>query len=643
MRTVSQSFDLAVQHHQSGQLAEAEVLYRQILAVQPEHADALHMLGVIAHQAGQVDAAAQLIRQALSLAPQNPMAHCNLGLVCRMRGNREEAVACYERALQLKPDYAEAHNNLGISLVELGRLDDAIDAFRRALELKPNYPDALVNLGNALGDCGQLDEAVAVYHRALALTPDSVAALYNFGNTLRSMGHFDEAIETFHRALQINPGNLTIISTIILSLHYKAGDVGGMIAEAQQRWNRQCSDRLKASIQPHSNDRNPERRLRIGYVSPDFREHVVARNLLPLFRNHSHQDFEVICYSGGIQIDETTEEFQRCADHWRSVVTMTDAALAETILGDRIDILVDLSLHTSGNRLPVFARQPVPVQLSFAGYPESTGVEGIRYRISDRWLVSEGKMQDAGHRMQDDSAGDADPVSCILHPASRATPECVFLLDSFWCYDPCGIELPVNALPALENGFVTFGSLNSFIKVNEPVLKLWARVLERVDNARLVLLSDPGTQREWVLRVLREAGVEARRVEFVPRLSRAAYLESYQRIDIVLDPFPYCGHTTSLDAFWMGVPVVSLAGERAASRAGLSQASNLGLDELVAFSEDDYVGVAARLAGDLAGLVELRRTLRSRMQASLLMDAPRFARQIETAYRAMWRRWCAGD
>ncbi|HEY3902085.1 MAG TPA: tetratricopeptide repeat protein [Chthoniobacter sp.] len=643
MSTVAQSFELAVQHHQSGRLTQAESLYRQILAVHPHHADALHMLGVIALQAGHAEAAAQLIRQAISLAPNNPMAHCNLGLVCRARRECEEAIACYERAIQLKPDYAEAHNNLGISLAEMTRLAAAVDAFRRALQFNPSYLDAWINLGNALKERGQLDEAIAAYHRALALSPDSVAARYNFGNALRYMGQLDEALATFHRALEIAPGDLTVLSSMILSLSFKPGDVGKTIADAQNTWNRRCSDRLKPLIQPHRNDRAPERRLRVGYVSPDFREHVVARNLLPLFRNHQHDNFEIFCYSGVAQADATTAEFQKHADHWRNAFGMTDEALADAVRRDGIDILVDLSQHTCGNRLSAFARQPAPVQVSFAGYPESTGVEAIRYRISDRWLERERgrRSSEIGVRS---SSGNANTISDLPSSISETRPaEQVYLLDSFWCYDPCGIDLPVNPLPALENGSVTFGSLNSFIKVNEPVLKLWGRVLAKVPNSRLVLLSDPGTQRQWVSRVFEEAGIEPQRVEFVPRLSRAAYCETYHRIDIILDPFPYGGHTTSLDALWMGVAVVSLAGQRAVSRAGLSQMSNLGLGELVAFSEDEYLSIAESLAGDLPRLAELRRTLRSRMQASVLMDAPHFARQIEAAYRAMWRQWCAGN
>jgi predicted O-linked N-acetylglucosamine transferase (SPINDLY family) len=255
------------------------------------------------------------------------------------------------------------------------------------------------------------------------------------------------------------------------------------------------------------------------------------------------------------------------------------------------------------------------VQVSFAGYPGSTGLDAIGYRLSDRLLES---------------------------PVGPASPtEQVFLIDSFWCYDPCGMTVAVNELPARHSGRVTFGSLNSFCKVNEPVLRLWARVLGAVKDSRLVLLSQLGSHRQRTLEVLEREGVAAHRVEFVDRSPRQAYLELHHRLDLVLDPFPYNGHTTSLDALWMGVPVVSLAGATTVSRAGLSQLTNLGLPELVASTEDDYVQIATELAHDLPRLATLRATLRPRMEASALMDAPRFARQIEAAYRTMWRQWCA--
>jgi len=287
--------------------------------------------------------------------------------------------------------------------------------------------------------------------------------------------------------------------------------------------------------------------------------------------------------------------------------------LAEMIREDRVDILVDCAQHMAGNRLPVFARRAAPVQVSFAGYPASTGLEGIGYRISDRHLEFESE------------AGAAEQI---------------FLLDSFWCYDPCGLEVAINALPAFEKGWVTFGSLNSFCKVNEPLLKLWARVLGGIKESRLLLLSPAGRHRQRINEILEREGIESCRVEFAEPCARQAYFELYHRLDIVLDSFPYNGHTTSLDALWMGVPVVSLAGQQSVSRAGWSQLSNLGLPELVAFSQEGYIQIATELAQDLPHLAALRASLRTRMQASPLMDAPRFARGIEVAYRAMWRQWC---
>jgi predicted O-linked N-acetylglucosamine transferase (SPINDLY family) len=408
------------------------------------------------------------------------------------------------------------------------------------------------------------------------------------------------------------------------------------MAEAQPRWNRRFADPLRQKIQPHRNDRDPGRRLRVGYVSSDLRVHVVGRNLVPLFRHHDTAQFEILCYSGSRQTDCVTEIIRPRASAWRMTAGMNDDALAAMIREDQVDILVDLTQHMGSNRLLTFARQPAPVQVSFAGYPESTGLETIAYRLSDRWLEgageerTDGKGQGADRRwqMEDDKAQ-------MVSPRER-----VFLLDSFWCYDPCGMEVPVNALPAREGGIVTFGSMNNFCKVNEPLLRLWARVLAAVPGSQLVLLCRHGSHRQRTLQFLEREGIAMRRVRFADPGPRQSYLELYHQLDVVLDTFPYNGHTTSLDALWMGVPVVSLAGKPAVSRAGWSQLSNLGLADLVARTEDQYVAIARALAGDLPRLEQLRATLRSRMEDSVLMDGPRFARQIEDAYRAMWRQWC---
>jgi len=685
MRDIPEAFRIAVQHHQAGRLPEAEALYRQILAAQPNHADALHHIGIIAHQIGRHELAVAWIRQAigvnpaglnyhlnlgnalaaqghpeeaiaayhraLQVNPGSPEAYNNLGNALRQRGQLDEGVAAIQRALQLKPDLSEAHNNLGVVLAEQGRLDEAIAAYRRALKLKPgnaeahnnlgaalaaqgqfgeavaayrralelipNYPRAHNNLGNALRERGQVDEALAAYRRALELRPDYPEAHNNLGVALKDLGQLDEAIASFRRALQCDPGVASAHSGLIYTLHFHPRHNASSISEECGRWNRQFSEPVKHFILPHANNREPERRLRVGYVSPDFRAHVVGRYILPLFEHHTREQFEVLCYSGVLLPDWMTERFRTLAGGWRNTVGVSDARLAEMIREDGVDILVDLTQHMAGNRLPVFARKPAPVQVSFAGYPESTGVETIEYRISDRYLESGSADDETGRKEQ------------------------VCLIDSFYCYDARGMEAEVNLLPALESGTVTFGCLNNFCKVNERVLSLWARVLGKVADSRLVISSPAGGHRPRIIEALEREGVAAPRVEFVGLRPLREYVELYHRLDVALDTFPYNGGVTTCDALWMGVPVVSLAGETPVSRAGLSLLSNLGLPELVAHSETDYVSIAESLAGNLPHLAGLRSTLSDRMRHSVLIDAPRFARSVEAAYRSMWRAWCA--
>jgi protein O-GlcNAc transferase len=648
---IQQAFDLARRHQQAGRLQEAERLYRQVLSQHPAHIDSMHNLALVARRIGQNDVAVDLLRRVIALRPNLPEVHCNLGNALKDTGRFDEAIAAYRQAIALKPSlpeahnnlanalkdqghldeaisayrqavalrpgYAEAHNNLGNALRDQGRLDEAVVAYRQAIALRPNLPEAYNNLGNALKDQGQLDEAIDAYRQAIALRPDYAEAHNNLGSALRDQGRLDEVIAACRQAIALKPDYTEAHSRLLFTLRYHAGYDAAAIAEEQRRWNRQHAQPVRRFVVPHRNDRSPDRHLRIGYVSPDFRNHVVGRNLLPLFRQHDRRQFEIIGYAQVLRPDAMTRLFQQSADGWRGIVGLSDEQVAEQIRADRIDLLVDLALHTPDNRLLVFARKPAPVQVTFAGYPGSTGLSTIDYRLSDPYL---------------------DPPGMDESIYSEQT---IRLPDSFWCYDPLqDREISVNSLPALERGVVTFGCLNSLCKINDDVLALWAQVMRQVENSRLLLLAPRGSHRQRTLDRLRHERIDPGRIEFVSRQSGQAYLELYHRIDLSLDSFPYNGHTTSLDSFWMGVPVVTFVGQTSVGRAGWSQLSNLGLTELAGRTPEQFVQIAVDLAGDLPRLSELRGGLRQRMEQSPLMDAAKFARNIEAAYRQIWRTWC---
>ncbi len=581
---VPQAFELARQHHRSGRLVEAEAIFRQILATQPRHAGALYRLGVIAHQMGRLDEAIASYRQAIALRPGHPGTHSNLGVALKEKGLLEEAIASYRQAIVLKADDAAAYNNLGNALWENGQPDEAIAALREAIALNPDFAMAHNNLGNALKDRGELDEAIAAHRQAIALQADYSGAHSN----------------------------------LLYTLHFHSGFDGRAMAEEHRSWNRQHADPLRHGIRPHQNDRTPDRRLRIGYVSPDFREHPVGRFMLPVLAHHDHRSVEIFCYTQVAMPDALTEQLRAHADHWHGIACLSDEQVTELIREHEIDILVDLSLHMARNRLLVFARKAAPIQVTYLAYAGTSGLRTMDYRLSDPYL---------------------DPPGMDESVYSEQT---IRLPQTYWCYQPTGAPDP-GPVPALDAGRVTFGCLNNFCKVTAPTLATWARILQAAPGSQLLLHAVEGSHRQRTSELIQQLGVDPRRLRFVAHVPMPEYLELYQQIDIALDPFPYGGGTTTCDAFWMGVPVISLRGETAVGRAGVSLAMNLKLPELIAQTPEAYVQTASNLAADLPRLSALRSSLRDRMAASPLMDAPRFARNIELAYREMWHRWCRGE
>lgn len=598
-----------------GQLAEAIALYRKSIALRADFADAHYNLAIALRSAGEVKEAIDESRQAVACRPDFAEAHNNLGILLHDRGDLPGGIDAFGAAIASRPDYAEGHNNLGNALRQAGRVTEAIASYKKALTLRPQYAEAHNNLGSALQQAGRLVEAVSSYDKALELRPGLAEAHNNLGNAFKDQGELDEALACYARAVKLAPSDAAADSNRLYTLHFHPDYSPGEILREHLAWDRRHALPLSGLARPHENVPDPKRRLRIGYVSPYFRDHCQAMFTLPLLANHDRRQVEVFCYSDVACTDAVTARVKTFTDNWRDSVGMSDQELAEMVRRDGIDILVDLTVHMSHNRLLAFARRPAPVQVTWLGYPGTTGLGAMDYRLSDPYL---------------------DPLD--QHDDFYAE-QTIRLPDSFWCYDPLADGPAISQLPARKNGFITFGCLNNFCKVTEPTVKLWAQVLGGLPDSRMLVLAPRGPAREHLLEKFQRSGVAPTRIEFADRCPRHKYLELYQRIDIGLDTFPYNGHTTTLDGLWMGVPVVTVVGRSAVGRGGWSQLSNVGLRDLVARSYKQFTRVATGLAHDRDRLVSLRATLRERLVRSPLMDAPRFARNIEAAYRQMWQAW----
>jgi protein O-GlcNAc transferase len=549
-------------------------------------------------------------RRAIELEPRSDVGYIGLAGVLMNQGQLEETIAVCRKAIEINPNSARAYLYLGTALQAQGRLEDAIAAYRHSIRLEPRDAQAHGFLGAALSKCGLPDEAIAAFAKALELKPDLAQIHTNIVAAYKDRGQLDEAIASCRRAMELQPANPRAQSNLILIQNYHPDYTAKMLLEETQRWAQRHAQPLGKAIQPHHHDRSSQRRLRIGYVSADIYIHPVGRFLLPLLAHHDHQNFQVHCYSDTQQIDFMTADARRMSDGWHETAGLSDAALAEQIRADQIDILIDLSLHT-GSRLLVFARKPAPVQATWLGYPGTTGLREIDYRISDPYIDPVGQTE-------------SDYVERTIR------------IPSYWCYQPIEPSPAVSELPAQRNGWITFGCLSNFSKVTAPALEMWAGVMNQTPDSRLLLTSNPGQHRQRVKRSFENHDIDPQRIQFLDRIPIEEYLAKYGEIDIALDTTPFAGGTTTCDAIWMGVPVVTLAGRTAVGRSGVSLLSNVGFPELIAQSPQQYIEIAVELAKDLPRLAKLRSGLREKMQRSPLMDVRRFAADMEAAYRQMW-------
>jgi predicted O-linked N-acetylglucosamine transferase (SPINDLY family) len=605
--------------YMQGRPDEAVAHYLKAIDLRPDFAEAYNNLGNALKTLERFDEAIGCYRQVVALQPDRIDTHSQLGSLLRRQGRYDDALHSYLQALALKPDNAQIHNNLGLLFADQKNDEEAFKCYQTALAIDPEMEEALINFGNLFYHVEQLEEAIVCFGKAIAAHPDSVDAWTNLGHAYHKQGQPDQAIACYRKAQALNPGFLNAHQGMLMAMQYSSSVTPEEMAAAHVAFGRQFETPLRTMWRPHANERDPGKRLKIGYLSADFRQHAVAYFIEPLLAQHDRSQFEVFCYYNHTQVDAATERLQQLADHWVNCRYLNDEQLAGRIRADGIDILIDLAGHTGGNRLLAFARKPAPVQVTYLGYPCTTGLTSMDYRITDVH---------------------AEPVGMA---EALNTEQLWRLPEIFCCYrphdnSPAVIDHP----PVLDNGFITFGCFNNFAKVTDLVLTLWAQILARVPNSHLLLEIaglDNGTLRADTETRLAQLGLPVERVVLVPRRPENQYV-LYNHIDIALDPFPANGGTTSLDTLWMGVPFVTLAGRHFTSRMGVTILTNAGLQELIANSEDDYVDIVTQLATDLPRLTAMRAGLHERAQASPLMDASRFTRQLEQAYRGMWQAWC---
>lgn len=597
----------------SGGVSELE----RAVALRPEDVDGWHRLAVALFDASRFDEAGDCCRRALEIEPRHAKAHANLGAVLQRRGANDEATQHYREAISADPELAPPRFNLGVLLLEGGQGDEAIEQMRRAVALDPGQAEWQMRLGTACADAGRPLDAKASLEAALRLAPDLALAHEQLAGCLLSLGDARAAAARFRRAWEIEPSLQMAASNQLLALNYIFDEPPEAVFAEHLAWGRRVAGgRTGAAC---ANDSDAGRGLRVGYVSPDFRDHPLVRFIEPVLARHDRAQVEAVCYSDAARDDGVTERLRRHAVLWRDTVALDAEGLAQRIRDDRIDILVDLAGHSGGGqRMPLFALKPAPLQVSWLGYMNTTGLAAMDYRITD---------------------ANASPQGWERYH----TEQLIRLPDSQWCFAAEASALAVGPLPAGLGSGVTFGSMHNLSKVSPQAIALWSQLLRRLPGSRLLMLAPGLGQSSAVVAAQFAAhGIDAARIEFKGRPSVGDFLALHNRIDINLDSFPYTGGTTTCHSLWMGVPVVTMKGRAMASRGGASLLCAAGMPELVADNESQYLDIAEHLARDLKRLALLRQDLRQRVAQSPLMDAARFTRNLEFAYRDIWRRWCAG-
>ncbi|MBF0379932.1 MAG: tetratricopeptide repeat protein [Magnetococcales bacterium] len=610
--------DKGVALHKSGDLAQAIEWYEKVLVINPRHTMALSNIGLVAKDQGKLDYAVSCYKKALSINPKLSGVYNNLGLAQKEQGEHSQAVASYQKAIAIEPELGVAYNNLGLALTEEGRYEEAASCYHKLIELQPNFAEAYNNLGLTLKEQFKPDEAEAYFKKALSLKPTFVGAYNNLGQVLKDQGKLQEAITSFQQALLINPRYAKAHSNLLFTISYYAMWDESETLKQHMQWDKIHGQLGGQNLYQHKADNDKDKILNIGYVSADFKRHPVAVFLQHILQSHDKKRFKIFCYSGVVSPDRITAKFKSSADVWHEVFGWGEKKLAQQIFNDKIDILIDLTGHTANNRLKAFTFKPSPIQATYLGYCNTTGLQAMDYWLTDSVLTPDN--------------------------SSDKSVETTVPLPGCWvCYQPEN-RVDVALIKREPDSGVVFGSFNQISKLNDDVVKLWSDILSQVASSKLLLKSkylNSSNAQKAVIKQFAQYAIDPSRL--ILQQSTKDYMQQYGLVDIALDPFPRTGGATTCDALWMGVPVITLAGKRVIQRQGASILTAIGKTDWIATNKEEYVNKAVELAQQGVRSGEKRVELHNIVASSDLCDSAKFITNLEVTYRKMWHSHIAMD
>lgn len=579
-----------------------------------------YKLGITFYNEGRFDNAIECFREVLKSEPTNYDAYNYIGNSLQEKRRFKEAIEYYDRAIKLNPDNPTSYINKGIALSSLERFDEAYLYFNKALSINPNLEPVYNYMALSLSIQGKLEEAIENYSRALLINPESKMALCNLAKIFADQGKGIEADKLYRYTLEKYPDDYITYQAYLMSLNYTNIYSSEFIFKEHIKFSERFFKHLNTSKNIYPNTPINDRPLTIGYISPDFKRHSVSYFIEPVLREHDKDNYRIICYSNVCIEDDVTERLKRYPDKWVDIFNIPDSDLFKKIQQDKVDILVDLAGHTAYNRISLLAQKPAPIQITWLGYPNTTGLSSIDYKIVDNIT---------------------DPPSLNDNFYSEKLLRMPY---SFLCYLPFESSPEIDQPPVIKNGYITFGSFNNIAKISTEIFQCWIEILKNIDNSHIILkgkvFSDKSTC-DYYLNLFERNNIDNKRVKLLSRIhSMKEHLKAYNMIDIALDTFPYNGTTTTCEALWMGVPVITLEGERHASRVGKSILTNIGLEDFIAQNYIEYVEIGKKLSNNINKLTDLRFTMRERLKKSVIMDYKKFTRDLENLYRTVWNIWC---